>query len=77
MTDNLDNIVLEHLRALRNDVKAQREELRQGFRDVAMRLSSLEMHQSANSMDSTRASARLDELVTRIERLETRLDLAS
>ena len=48
MTDNVDNIVLEHLRALRNDVKAQREEIRQGFRDVS----------------------------TRIERLETRLDLA-
>ena len=61
MTDNVDSFcmirfakakqtnVLEHLRALRNDVKAQREEIRQGFRDVS----------------------------TRIERLETRLDLAS
>jgi uncharacterized protein (UPF0335 family) len=76
MTDNVENIVLEQLRALRNDVKAQREELLQGFRDVSMRLSSLELHQSANSMDSTRATARLDELVTRIERLETRLELA-
>lgn len=77
MTDQIDNLVLEQLRLLRNEVKSQREEVRQGFRDVSMRLSSLELHQSANSSDNTRSSARLDELVTRKERLENRLKLTA
>ncbi len=75
MTDNVENLVLEQLKALRNEIKAQREELRQGFRDVSMRLASLEMHQSANTMDSTRTSARMDEIIVRIERIESRLEL--
>ena len=38
MTDNIDNLLLEHLRGLRNDVASLRKEMHEEFRDLKQRL---------------------------------------
>lgn len=83
MTDNVENLVLELLRqmredntALRNDVKALRDEQRDSFNRVEVRLGALEQGQS--SLLALSASDR-DELLAlkrRVERIERRLELA-
>ena len=42
MADNIENIVLEHLKALRNEVKSLRTKMHEEFRDVKLRLHSIE-----------------------------------
>lgn len=42
MADNVENIVLEHLKALRNEVKSLRTEMHEEFKDVKLRLHSIE-----------------------------------
>jgi len=42
MADNVENIVIEHLRALRSEVQTLRTEMHAEFKDVKLRLSSVE-----------------------------------
>ncbi|MEZ5583839.1 MAG: hypothetical protein R3F37_14795 [Candidatus Competibacteraceae bacterium] len=42
MADNIENIILEHLKALRNEVKSLREEMHEEFKDVKLRLHGVE-----------------------------------
>lgn len=72
MTDNIEYLILEHLKALRTEQAAVRADLR----DIKARLLSIEGYQAAGHMDSTRQSTRLEELEQRLERIETRLGLA-
>ncbi len=41
MTDNIENLLLEHLKALRNEVAILRVEMHDEFRDLKQRVSSL------------------------------------
>ena len=82
MTENVDNLVLEHLRALRSDVQTLRTEMHSEFKDVKYRLSSLELAMSgvkrdqAESLgDYARQQISIDNLVERIQRIEQRLEL--
>lgn len=82
MTENVDNLVLEHLRALRSDVQTLRTEMHSEFKDVKYRLSSLELAMSgvkrdqAESLgDYARQQIGIDNLVERIQRIEQRLEL--
>jgi len=38
MSENVDNLILEHLRMLRNEVAGLRTEMQEEFRDVKLRL---------------------------------------
>jgi hypothetical protein len=42
MSENVENLVLEHLRGLRSDIQALRAEMHSEFKDVKFRLSTLE-----------------------------------
>ncbi|MBM4182419.1 MAG: hypothetical protein FJ209_12825 [Betaproteobacteria bacterium] len=84
MSENLDNLILEHLRMLRNEVAALRTEMHDEFRDVKLRLGSVESAVVAVRRDSTdqmgdalRQQMRIDQLAERLERIERRLELAN
>ena len=42
MAENTENLILEHLRNLRNDVLTLRAEMHEGFNDLKLRVSSIE-----------------------------------
>ena len=66
-----DNLVLEHLRALRTDMAAMREDMH----EVKSRLTSVERSMAAMHADKADVNDRYDRIVRRIERIERRLEL--
>ena len=84
MSENIENLILlEHLRMLRNEVAGLRTEMHEEFRDVKLRLGSVESSVVSVRRDSTdqmgdvvRQQLRIDQLAERLERLERRLELA-
>jgi hypothetical protein len=72
MSDNIEYLILEHLKAIRGDM----ETLKADMRDVKSRLLAMETHQAASHIDSARQSSRLDELDNRLSRVEVRVNLA-
>lgn len=84
MSENVESLILEHLRHLRNEIAGLRSEMHEEFRDVKLRLGSVETivvslrRDAADQMgDVVRQQLRIDQLTERMERLERRLDLAS
>lgn len=82
MSESIDNLILEHLRMLRNEVAGLRSEMHEEFRDVKLRLGSVETavvamrRDSADQMgDTVRQQLRIDQLADRLERIERRLEL--
>lgn len=78
MTNNVENLVLEHLRALR----AGQDRLEQSLDDLKLRMGQVEEHIAGMRRDMSILHAdivvthkRLDTLETRVERIERRLDL--
>lgn len=78
MTDTFENLILEHLRAIRADIGAIREDVR----EVKARLTSLEIAVAGLRRDQAwsfgeiaEQNARHDRLTDRVERIERRLDL--
>jgi hypothetical protein len=78
MTENVENLVLEQLRAIRADIG----ELKENDKEMLQRLARLEMGQAninhglAFAQDtSAEQSLRYDRLKERIERIERRLEL--
>jgi hypothetical protein len=78
MTEKVENIMLEHLRATRPDIAG----IKGDVREVKHRLTSLEgaiaglkRVQAASYADAADQHARYDRLAERIERIERRLDL--
>jgi hypothetical protein len=76
MPEQADNLVLEHLKALCNELPAAKSDIQAGLRDIKARLTSIERHQAGSYLDSARQGSRIDELDRRIERIEHRLELA-
>ena len=79
MADSIENLILEHLRAIRADIGGIKEDMR----EIKQRLTSLEAavvglrRDNANLYgDVIDQQARYDRLVERVERIERRLDLA-
>jgi hypothetical protein len=72
MTDNIDSLVLEHLRAIRGTLTDHGERLGR----IELRLSAME--QTLGSLYALCGSDRetLSSLMRRVERIEQRLDLA-
>jgi hypothetical protein len=75
MTESTENLVLEILRQMRNDMTDLRNDLREGFNRVEVRLGLVE--QGLAGMLSVSASDReeIRALKYRVERLERRLEL--
>ena len=73
MTENIENLILEHLRALRGDVAQVKDRLS----TVELRLSSLESQVASLHGDFAIVHARIDRVEHRLDRIETRLGLIS
>lgn len=71
MTENVENLVLEHLRAIRATLEQQGERLDR----IEIRMGSLEQYQALFHQDLVTANVRLDQIAKRVERIERRLDL--
>jgi hypothetical protein len=72
MAKEPDNLVLEHLRAIREVLELHS----QAFTDVQLRLSGIETHMAGFQISEVRQSNELDRLRERINRIEKRLELA-
>jgi hypothetical protein len=80
--NNIENLILEHLKALRNELRDFRTRTEEEFQDVKLRLSSLERGQAKNHADYSdlygdhaRQQSSIDRLSERLDRIERRLDL--
>lgn len=78
VTENIENLILEHLRTIRTEVAAVKEDTR----EIKQRLTSLEAAVAGLRRDSAHLygdmadqHARYDRLAERVERIERRLDL--
>jgi predicted nucleic acid-binding Zn-ribbon protein len=71
MTEHAENLILEHLKAIRRDQSTMRSDLH----DVRLRVSSVESHAANIVSDVLRINVRLDTIGDRMERIEHRLDL--
>ena len=78
MMENVDNIIIEHLRAIRADIGSIKDDMR----EVKTRITHLEAgvaglkRDSAHQYDeSAAANARFDRITERLEKIERRLDL--
>ena len=72
MTENIENLILEHLRAIRADVLALREDVA----DLKRRMTSLEIAVSQIHGDFAGQSLRIDRLEGRLDRIDQRLGLS-
>jgi len=75
MTDNVENLILEHLRLLRNEVKAQGIKMDEQFEAVRLRLSSIEGQMAGIHADIAIMHGRMDKFEGRLDRIERRLEL--
>ena len=84
MTENVENIVVEQLKALRNDIREFRQANTEEHVDLKARLSHLEaavLTIKRNDLETESETARqqisIDQIMQRIDRIERRLELAS
>jgi len=84
MTANVENLILEMLRALRNDVQTLRTETRQGFAEQKQRTGGVEAaivkargDNLSTQEDVYRQQTTMDRLAERLDRVEKRLELNS
>ncbi len=74
---DIDNIVLEHLIALRNELKEFRKESREELQIIKMRLNSMERTVSGAHDDNVIVQMRLDKVDEKIDKIEKRLELTA
>ncbi|GHU05704.1 hypothetical protein FACS1894205_6110 [Alphaproteobacteria bacterium] len=73
-----DNLVLEHLRAIRADVDGLKEGFREMLRrqsETLIQLATLRREQAGDAEHMAHVEARLDRYGERLERVERRLEL--
>jgi len=82
MSDNIEHLILEQFRAMRNQIASLQSEMRAEFGDVKHRINRLESavagmrrDEAGAAEDIARQQATLDRLKERIDRIERRLDL--
>jgi phage shock protein A len=75
MTENVENLILEHLRLLRNEVKSQGVKMDEPFESVRLRLSSMEGQMAGMHADLAILHQRMDRFESRFDRMERRLEL--
>jgi len=83
MSERVENLPLEHLKALRNDVREFRNEFHTETENLKHRLSAIEsaiinVKREVTAGDETdaRHQVQLDQIVERIRRIEKRLELS-
>ncbi len=83
MTDQVENLIIEHLKALRSEIKDLKTTMHDDFKDVKHRLTQVEIQVIGTRRDGVgvqedvyRQQSSLDRITERIERIEKRLELA-
>ena len=76
--ENVDNIIIEHLKSLRSDVAAVRSDMHAEFKDVKARLSHLDASMVGVRRDGALAAEDFarQQVSERIQRIERRLELS-
>jgi len=72
--ENTGNVSIEHLKALRNDLKEFRQETREELQTIKMRLNSVARGLAGTHDDSVILQTRLARVDGRIDRIEKRLE---
>ena len=82
--ENVENLIIEQLRALRSDIAGMRSEMHTEFKDVKARLNHIDASTAGIRRDSAlaaedfaRQQVSIDSLVERIQRIEKRLELSN
>jgi tetrahydromethanopterin S-methyltransferase subunit G len=75
MTENVESLILEHLKMLRNEVKAQGVKMDEQFESIRLRLSSIESQMAGIHADIAIMNGRMDRFESRLDRIERRLEL--
>lgn len=75
MGENVENLIIEHLKGLRNELREFREETRADLQTIKMRLNSLERASAGLHDDNAITQTRLDRVDSRIDRIEKRMEL--
>ena len=75
MTENVENLILEHLKMLRNEVKAQGIKMDEQFDSIRLRLGSIESQLAGIHADVAVIHGRMDKFESRLDRIERRLEL--
>lgn len=75
MGDKVDNLILEHFRALRNELRDFKTEALAGLTMIKQRLTSLETQVASVHADMALIHGRIDRVDTRIDRIERRLEM--
>ena len=83
MAEEIDNLLLEYLKALRNELRDFRNEFHTESENLKHRMSALETAMinvkrevAAGDRTDARHQVQLDQIVERIRRIEKRLDLS-
>lgn len=80
MSDNVENLMLEHLKAIRADISSIKADLKENtsrLGRVELAIAGLRRDMAHYDEGSAEQSLRMDRIVDRIERIEKRLDLSS
>jgi hypothetical protein len=77
MAEQIENLLIEHLKAVRNELQTFRSEVRAEMVDIKGRLGSIEDHVVLLHADIAGIHKRLDHHGERLERIDRRLQLAS
>ena len=77
MTDQTENLIIEHLKALRNALKEFRQEAREEFGTLKLRINSVEHGVAGMHDDNAILQTRIHRVDSRIDKIEKRLELAS
>lgn len=75
MADNVENLILEHLKALRNDLREFKTEAMADLSMIKYRLTSLESQVASIHSDMALIHGRIDRVDAHIDRIERRLEL--
>ena len=83
MTDNIEHLILEQFRALRNQIEGLQTEMRNDFSDIKHRINrvvsavaGIRRDEAGTAEDIARQQSAIDRLKERIDRIEHRLELA-
>jgi hypothetical protein len=83
MVANVENIIIEQLKALRNEIASLKKEVKEELKEATIRLGRIELaivgarREIVYSEETTaEQSIRIDRLAERIDRIETRLELS-
>lgn len=84
MNTEIDNIIIEHLKALRNELRDLKTVNTEEHNDIKARLSHLDSvvlgvkrNELENSSEAARQQVSIDQIMQRIDKLEKRLEVAN